>query len=114
MMIYKCSCAPRNTSHTRNLFRLCLVFTKKNMSVKKTTKNRQVKKTRQVKKASKSGQVKQPAKHKQAKKARLAAKRKQVKRKQASIAKRSSYSIEQKKVVTYAEENGRNEAARHF
>ena len=87
------------------------------MVVKKATKCK-VKKTtkcRQVKKAVKSGQVKQAAKHEQTKKARLAAKRKQVKRKQAFTAKRSSYSIEQKKkVVAYAKINGRNQAARHF
>jgi DDE superfamily endonuclease len=85
------------------------------MVVKKATKRRQVKKTTKCKKAVKSGQVKQAAKHEQAKKARLAAKRQQVKRRQASTAKRSSYSVEQKKkVVAYAKTNGRNQAARHF
>ena len=38
-----------------------------------------------------------------------------VRRKKAVQRNRNSYSIEQKReVVTYAKENGRNEAARHF
>jgi len=76
------------------------------MVVKKSTK-------RQVKRATKR-QVKQATKPERVKKSQVA-KRIQVKRIKTSTTKRSSYSIEQKKkVVAYAERNGRNEAARHF
>ncbi len=81
--------------------------------VAKTTKRKQVRQVKQVRETAKHRQVKQAA----SRKAKLAAKRKQFKRKQPSTttSKRSSYSIEQKKkVVAYANSNGRNEAARHF
>jgi hypothetical protein len=74
------------------------------MVVKKTTKR--------TKRHTKREQVKQAAKRSRV---TLVAKRRQLKRKKASATKRSTYSIEQKKkVVAYAKQNGRNEAARHF
>ncbi|PKY35737.1 hypothetical protein RhiirB3_457030, partial [Rhizophagus irregularis] len=82
------------------------------MAVKKTTK--QVKKTtkRTKRQTVKRERVKQAAKRSRV---NLVTKRSQLLRKKPSATKRSTYSIEQKKkVVAYAKQNGKNEAARHF